>query len=228
MKNYEVKYATKEFANKKVKISNKRLAYLVPNMFGKLKNGFFKKVSSIIAVYQEEMEPKAPIVEETPVVQEPIVENKEVVQAVINEQPKQETPSPEVSSPKVEAPVNDDKIYIAKAYLADIESLSRKPKRSVAAPKKLLISKVFVQKLIANRMKAIETVNKKKEEELVLQEQPSAVDLQQEAALKYIALNEKLQELVKTADEVKSQMITLAKEHGLTRTMVENAMAKAK
>ena len=125
-------------------------------------------------------------------------------------------------------PVDNNKNYVAKAYLADIESLSRKPKRSVAAPKKLLISKIFVQKLIANRMKAIETVNKKKEEELVLQEQPSAVDLQQEAALKYIALNEKLQELVKTADEVKSQMITLAKEHGLTRTMVENAMAKAK
>ena len=125
-----------------------------------------------------------------------IVENKEVVAAVVNEQPQ---PQPEVSSPEVSAPINDNKNYVAKAYLADIESLSRKPKRSVAAPKKLLISKVFVQKLIANRMKAIETVNKKKEEELVLQEQPSAVDLQQEAALKYIALNEKLQELVKTA-----------------------------
>lgn len=222
MKNYEVKYATKEFAGGKVKISNKRLAYLVPNMFGKLKSGFFKKVSSIVAVYQEEMQNNNPVVSETPI-QEPIVENKEVVAAVINEQPK-----PEVSSPEVSAPINDNKNYVAKAYLADIESLSRKPKRSVAAPKKLLISKVFVQKLIANRMKAIETVNKKKEEELVLQEQPSAVDLQQEAALKYIALNEKLQELVKTADEVKSQMITLAKEHGLTRTMVENAMAKAK
>ena len=222
MKNYEVKYATKEFAGGKVKISNKRLAYLVPNMFGKLKGGFFKKVSSIIAVYQEEMQANSPVVSETPI-QEPIVENKEVVAAVVNEEPKKE-----VSSPEVSAPVDNNKNYVAKAYLADIESLSRKPKRSVAAPKKLLISKIFVQKLIANRMKAIETVNKKKEEELVLQEQPSAVDLQQEAALKYIALNEKLQELVKTADEVKSQMITLAKEHGLTRTMVENAMAKAK
>lgn len=222
MKNYEVKYATKEFAGGKVKISNKRLAYLVPNMFGKLKGGFFKKVSSIIAVYQEEMQANSPVVSETPI-QEPIVENKEVVAAVVSEEPKKE-----VSSPEVSAPVDNNKNYVAKAYLADIESLSRKPKRSVAAPKKLLISKIFVQKLIANRMKAIETVNKKKEEELVLQEQPSAVDLQQEAALKYIALNEKLQELVKTADEVKSQMITLAKEHGLTRTMVENAMAKAK
>lgn len=222
MKNYEVKYATKEFAGGKVKISNKRLAYLVPNMFGKLKGGFFKKISSIIAVYQEEMQANSPVVSETPI-QEPIVENKEVVAAVVNEEPKKE-----VSSPEVSAPVDNNKNYVAKAYLADIESLSRKPKRSVAAPKKLLISKIFVQKLIANRMKAIETVNKKKEEELVLQEQPSAVDLQQEAALKYIALNEKLQELVKTADEVKSQMITLAKEHGLTRTMVENAMAKAK
>ena len=165
MKNYEVKYATKEFAGGKVKISNKRLAYLVPNMFGKLKSGFFKKVSSIVAVYQEEMQNNNPVVSETPI-QEPIVENKEVVAAVVNEQPK-----PEVSSPEVSAPINDNKNYVAKAYLADIESLSRKPKRSVAAPKKLLISKVFVQKLIANRMKAIETVNKKKEEELVLQEQ---------------------------------------------------------
>ena len=221
MKNYELKYATKEFAGKRVKIATKRLAYLVPNMFGKLRNGFFKNINSIIAVYQEENQVQQPIVE-TPI-NEPIVENKEIVQTVVNNEPKVEASSPEAQ------PVNDNKNYIAKAYLADIESLSRKQKKSVAAPKKLLISKVFVQKLIANRMKAIETLNKKIEEELVLQEpQPSAADLQQEAALKYIELNEKLQELVKTADEVKSQMISLAKEHGLTRTMVESAMAKAK
>ena len=103
MKNYEVKYATKEFAGGKVKISNKRLAYLVPNMFGKLKSGFFKKVSSIVAVYQEEMQNNNPVVSETPI-QEPIVENKEVVAAVVNEQPK-----PEVSSPEVSAPINDNK-----------------------------------------------------------------------------------------------------------------------
>ena len=221
MKNYELKYATKEFAGKQVKITTKRLAYLVPNMFGKLRNGFFKNINSIIAVYQEENQVQQPVAQAP--ISEPIVENKAVVENVVNQ-----APAVEAASPAVSQSANDNKNYIAKAYLADIENLSRKQKKSVAAPKKLLISKVFVQKLIANRMKAIETLNKKKEEELVLQEQPSAVDLQQEAALKYIALNEKLQELVKTADEVKSQMITLAKEHGLTRTMVENAMAKAK
>ena len=221
MKNYELKYATKEFAGKQVKITTKRLAYLVPNMFGKLRNGFFKNINSIIAVYQEENQVQQPVVQAP--ISEPIVENKAVVENVVNQ-----APAVEAASPAVSQSANDNKNYIAKAYLADIENLSRKQKKSVAAPKKLLISKVFVQKLIANRMKAIETLNKKKEEELVLQEQPSAADLQQEAALKYIELNEKLQELVKTADEVKSQMISLAKEHGLTRTMVENAMAKAK
>ena len=221
MKNYEVKYATKEFAGKQVKITTKRLAYLVPNMFGKLRNGFFKNINSIIAVYQEENQVQQPVAQAP--ISEPIVENKAVVENVVNQ-----APAVEAASPAVSQSANDNKNYIAKAYLADIENLSRKQKKSVAAPKKLLISKVFVQKLIANRMKAIETLNKKKEEELVLQEQPSAADLQHEAALKYIELNEKLQELVKTADEVKSQMISLAKEHGLTRTMVENAMAKAK
>lgn len=221
MKNYELKYATKEFAGKQVKITTKRLAYLVPNMFGKLRNGFFKNINSIIAVYQEENQVQQPVAQAQ--ISEPIVENKAVVENVVNQ-----APAVEAASPAVSQSANDNKNYIAKAYLADIENLSRKQKKSVAAPKKLLISKVFVQKLIANRMKAIETLNKKKEEELVLQEQPSAADLQQEAALKYIELNEKLQELVKTADEVKSQMISLAKEHGLTRTMVENAMAKAK
>ena len=221
MKNYELKYATKEFAGKQVKITTKRLAYLVPNMFGKLRNGFFKNINSIIAVYQEENQVQQPVAQAP--ISESIVENKAVVENVVNQ-----APAVEAASPAVSQSANDNKNYIAKAYLADIENLSRKQKKSVAAPKKLLISKVFVQKLIANRMKAIETLNKKKEEELVLQEQPSAADLQQEAALKYIELNEKLQELVKTADEVKSQMISLAKEHGLTRTMVENAMAKAK
>ena len=221
MKNYELKYATKEFAGKQVKITTKRLAYLVPNMFGKLRNGFFKNINSIIAVYQEENQVQQPVAQAP--ISEPIVENKAVVENVVNQ-----APAVEAASPAVSQSANDNKNYIAKAYLADIENLSRKQKKSVAAPKKLLISKVFVQKLIANRMKAIETLNKKKEEELVLQEQPSAADIQHEAALKYIELNEKLKELVKTADEVKSQMISLAKEHGLTRTMVENAMAKAK
>ena len=221
MKNYELKYATKEFAGKQVKITTKRLAYLVPNMFGKLRNGFFKNINSIIAVYQEENQVQQPVAQAP--ISEPIVENKAVVENVVNQ-----APAVEAASPAVSQSAKDNKNYIAKAYLADIENLSRKQKKSVAAHKKLLISKVFVQKLIANRMKAIETLNKKKEEELVFQEQPSAADLQQEAALKYIELNEKLQELVKTADEVKSQMISLAKEHGLTRTMVENAMAKAK
>ena len=221
MKNYELKYATKEFAGKQVKITTKRLAYLVPNMFGKLRNGFFKNINSIIAVYQEENQVQQPVAQAP--ISEPIVENKAVVENVVNQ-----APAVEAASPAVSQSANDNKNYIAKAYLADIENLSRKQKKSVDAPKKLLISKVFVQKLIANRMKAIETLNKKKEEELVLQEQPSAADFQHEAALKYIELNEKLQELVKTADEVKSQMISLAKEHGLTRTMVENAMAKAK
>ena len=57
MKNYEVKYATKELADKKivkVQQTNKRLAYLVSNMFTKMKNGFAKKVNPIIVVFQEE------------------------------------------------------------------------------------------------------------------------------------------------------------------------------
>lgn len=207
MKNYELKYATKELNDAKivtVKLTNKRLAYLVSNMFNKMKNGFAKKINPIIVVYQEEQS------------------------KVVNEEVKPEPAPAEV--PKVEsqpAPsvVDDSKNYIIKAYLADIEALSRNKKALIQAPKKLLISKLFVQKLIANRMKNIETLNKKTSnpEET---KQTSFVNAQEEAVYKYISLNDEMKDLIKQIEDKKAQMVSLAKEHGLTRTMVENAIAK--
>ena len=124
MKNYELKYATKEFAGKQVKITTKRLAYLVPNMFGKLRNGFFKNINSIIAVYQEENQVQQPVAQAP--ISEPIVENKTVVENVVNQ-----APAVEEASQAVSQSANENKNYIAKAYLADIENLSRKQKKSV-------------------------------------------------------------------------------------------------
>ncbi|MEG2251002.1 MAG: hypothetical protein RSD09_05415 [Bacilli bacterium] len=205
MKNYEVKYATKEFANSTtIKLVNKRLAYLVPNMFAKMKNGFGKKINGIVALYQEEITTK----EEIPAIKEPlpVVETKET------EQPKQ-TPA-----------VENNKKYISKASLKEIEELSKKQKRNSTAPKKLLISQVFVQKLLTNRIKTIKEMNKKNDSV----EHLSSIDVQEEAVLKYISLNDEMKTLIKKVEDIKSQMVSLAKTHGLTRSMVENAMMKSK
>ena len=207
MKNYEVKYATKELADKKivkVQQTNKRLAYLVSNMFTKMKNGFAKKVNPIIVVFQEEQASRVVEKEEVKV-EEPVVAKAEPV-----------VPTPSAT--------DDNKKYIVKAYLADIEALSRNKKVLSQAPKKLLISELFVKKLIGNRMKNINLLNKKveKPEDKKL----SFADAQEEAVYKYISLNEEMKDLIKLVEDKKAQMISLAKEHGLTRSMVEKAMAK--
>ena len=73
-------------------------------------------------------------------------------------------------------------------------------------------------------MKNINLLNKKveKPEDKKL----SFADAQEEAVYKYISLNEEMKDLIKLVEDKKAQMISLAKEHGLTRSMVENAMAK--
>ena len=98
MKNYEVKYATKELADKKivkVQQTNKRLAYLVSNMFTKMKNGFAKKVNPIIVVFQEEQASRVVEKEEVKV-EEPVVAKAEPV-----------VPTPSAT--------DDNKKYIVKA-----------------------------------------------------------------------------------------------------------------
>ena len=130
MKNYEVKYATKEFADLgTIKLSSKRLAYLVPNMFGKMKNGFYKRINGIITLYQEELSTK--VIENQPVeapIQQTVVESQPVVQ---------ETNTQDNS--------NLNKSYLLKVLIADVEELSKKTKKTISSHKKLLISQAYVR-----------------------------------------------------------------------------------
>ena len=69
MKDYDVKYATIAFTNNS-NITGKRLAYLVPNMFNKLKSGFKKQIAPVVETYKaqnEELPTITPMVDVTPV-----------------------------------------------------------------------------------------------------------------------------------------------------------------
>lgn len=208
MKNYDVKYAIKEF-NKfpTPKVINKRLAYLVPNMFGKMKSGFAKKINPIILAYEEELklqvieqvspiQVEAPIVEPEPI-NEPIVEKVE------------------------EVVINNEKKFIIKASLKDFELLSKNQIITSSAPKKLLIPTKFKSSLFTNYIKNKEIAV---EPDPALIESKSPAQIQQTAVLEYIALNNEMKNLIKDIEQIKAKMINLAKEHGLTRSMVENAM----
>ena len=243
MKNYEVKYATKEIATLGTpKLANKRLAYLVPNMFGKMKTGFAKKINSIIVAYQEEsskiavVEQPAPVVEQTvvstpvqPIITAPV--QPEVAPAPVAPTPVQSevAPAPVVEQPApvqtTNTPVDDEKRFIIKAYLADFAELRKNSIKVISAPKKLLIPVKFKTSLFDNYIKNKEVSAVQATpvvEQATIQQTP--VQNQQQAVLEYIALNNDMKNLIKEIEEIKSKMINLAKEHGLTRSMVESAM----
>ena len=69
MKNYDIKSAVEELGSKEVRKVNKRIAFLVPNMFERVEKGYLKSVPKT--------EPKLEETKEVPVqtpVQQPVVE----------------------------------------------------------------------------------------------------------------------------------------------------------
>ncbi len=129
MKNYDIKNAAEELANKKVMTIGNRIAFLVPNMFKRVENGFLKNI------------PVKPVVEEQPVIETPI-QNVQSIQENVNVQVEQPVQQSEV--------VQTGKPYILKVNESDMLVFKNGVKTD-NNPKRLLISTAFKNKLVANR-----------------------------------------------------------------------------
>ena len=125
MKNYDGKNAVEELSGKGLIETKKRIAFLVPNMFNRVKSGFLKHVPT-------------PVVE-TPVqeVSTPVVEDVQPVQQVV--EPIQQTVE-NVSTVQQE---QTGKTYSLKKLIQKITTTDNNQRR-------LLISSVFLQKLLTN------------------------------------------------------------------------------
>lgn len=229
MKNYDIKNAAAELSvGKKIKVGAKRIAFLVPNMFGKLRSGFKRKISLSASKFNiEEAKEQAQIVKEE-VVEEKVAKIDEGIQAK------------EQAMEQVQAATNLDekmKAYIVKEYASDIAKLTEKRARVSSTPRKLLISTVFLRKLVTNRAKKFidDRAEKKLEKNLdkTIDEQlanmPSfeeakiekPVETVEDAMQKYIDLNnERLR--------IQEEMTELVQKYGLTKEMFDGQYGKAK
>lgn len=227
MKNYDIKSATAELSTtQKIVVNAKRIAFLVPNMFNKLSGGFRKKVENFKSsvdvqnALAEAEEVKNEVVENKIVAIEEKIERKE--EAVAQTQADEAIPE-------------KTKNYIVKAYEADIEELNKKAIRVEYAPRRLLISTVFIQKLFTNRRKRKEQERIEKvlsnvpTVEPVKEEAPTAVVNDVEAAKeKYLSLNNDRLEYMDEMKSIKAkivsiqaEMTSLVNEFGLTKEMFE-------
>lgn len=223
MKNYDIKNATAELSLKqKIVVIKKRLAFLVSNMFSRISKGYNTKVqelkASIDSVRQvAEIEKQAIVKEKLDNIEEKIQVKEDVATQV-----KQNSEIPD-----------NEKGYIVKAYEDDIESLRNKQTRVSAAPRRLLISKIFLQKLIINKKNKIaeKRMFKKIEKELNnitnIKENMSINNID-DAKNKYIELNNKRLELEDRSNKIKQEMIDLVRQYGLTKDMFEETTEKNK
>lgn len=180
MKNYEIKNAMAELsAKQKIKINSRRIAFLVPDVFRKLTKGFLKKaaLTGQVVIGTVALGVGAAVngigaagkaigngaktlgtniadavkaaAEEAVQVRDEYNDNKV---SDINE--RVDKKEEKVAEVKTNANLSDnEKSYIVKAYESDIEKLRNKTIRVSNAPRRLLISKVFIQKLFGNRKK---------------------------------------------------------------------------
>lgn len=243
MKNYDIKNATVELSiEKKISIKVKRIAFLVPNMFSKLRSGFAKKASllkkSMVSIKQGTAEPIAQAVSEAKVVREEAIEQKV---AKIDE--KIERKEDAMVQAKSMNNINDNvKSYVIKAYESEIERLYKRKARVSTSPRRLLISTVFLQKLIVNRKRKF-VANLAQRQEMKVEEKelknlvnnledvsnaPKKVSTVDEAKTRYIELNNKRLELVEQEKKIREQLTKLVQEFGLTKDMFTEEMGKTK
>ena len=176
MKNYEIKNAMVELSTReKIKINSKRIAFLVPDVFRKLTSGFLKKAAlagqvvigtaalGIGAVghgiaaagkavghgVQNLGSAVGQAAADATQARDEYNANKvaQINETVAKKEEK-------VAEVKTNANLSDnEKNYIIKAYESDIDRLRNKTIRVANAPRRLLISTMFIQKLFTNRKK---------------------------------------------------------------------------
>lgn len=235
MKNYDVKASAIDLATKsKITVEGKRLAYLVPNMFNKITSGYGKKLLAYISLNVAAVEP-APVVNTNiapePVKTEPQEAQVNIVAPVVNENPvtQEENKSNDVAKNNPE--INSkEKNYILKVLQTDVDYLINKQKRIVGAPRRLLISTVFVQKLLAHRANSIkENFDLAKKLSTVPSEPIKVevpVDPKEAGVVKYVELMNKRKEAITIKQACEKEMTELVNEFGITLDMVNAELAK--
>lgn len=233
MKNYEIKSAVAELSLKqKVAVGGKRIAYLVPNMYNRVKNGFVAKAKALKASMVNAYEnTKDAIVNnesvQTAMVQAQAVREERVEEQVGNYQQKIERKEEAVVDVKANENVSDTaKSYIIKAYESDIERLHNKQLRVSNSPKRLLISTAFIGKLVSNWRKKRQDAKMQRELEQIPQvEETNNLDVEA-AKEQYLVLNDQRLDLLEQINAIQNQMQKLVKDYGLTREMFEEQMTR--
>ena len=201
MKNYDIKNIA-ELGTKKISEKGKRIAYLVPNMFLRINGGFNKLMAPYAGVVEES---KAQAIEARDVA------NDNKAQAI---EEKREAQIDQYDALRGNtAPTAVIKKYV---LAKSIKHLENKVYKSLEAPRRLLISTVFLGKLIANTSKRYEEIEEAKEEvnEQVTTNYGDPVDY-------YFELQDKLRAKEAEVQELKEQMVSFVKTSGITREMVE-------
>ncbi len=235
MKNYDVKASAIDLATKsKITVEGKRLAYLVPNMFNKITSGYGKKLLAYISLNVAAVEP-APVVNTNiapePVKTEPQEAQVNIVATVVNENPATQEENKSIDVAKNNPEVNSkEKNYILKVLQTDVDYLINKQKRIVGAPRRLLISTVFVQKLLAHRANSIkENFDLAKKLSTVPSEPIKVevpVDPKEAGVVKYVELMNKRKEAITIKQACEKEMTELVNEFGITLDMVNAELAK--
>jgi len=238
MKNYDVKSSAQDLTIKsRITVQGKRLAYLVPNMFNKITSGYGKKIaaymSSKTVVVPAPVQISIPAVR--PVAPATIQSNEtkmdvnqantvpnEVKVASVEKTTTVENKAPEVNEKA--------KNYIVKALSIDVDYLKNRQLRVSGSPRKLLISTVFVQKLLTHRFNATKAnLEVKKEEPIVPNKKPEVaapLDTKEAGVAKYVELMNKRKEAIIIKQACEKEMTELVNKFGITLDMVNAELAK--
>ena len=194
MKNYDGKNAVEELSGKGLIETKKRIAFLVPNMFNRVKSGFLKHVPTPVV--------EAPVQE----VSTPVVEDVQPVQQVV--EPIQQTVE-NVSTVQQE---QTGKTYSLKKLIQKITTTDNNQRR-------LLISSVFLQKLLTNVKMRLESVQQ------VVEEVKTGETALENAINRYHELMDERTNHINEIKNIERELTGLVQEFKLTQEQV-NARAK--
>jgi hypothetical protein len=238
MKNYDVKSSTIDLTTKsRINVQGKRLAYLVPNMFNKITSGYGKKIAAYMssqtvaapAPVQSSVPPVKPEVTTTIPVNEPKIDVNQT-NPISNEV--KVTSEEKTTTVENQAPETSEKVknYSIKALSIDVDYLKNRQLRVSGSPRKLLISTVFVQKLVTHRFNAIKAnLDARKVEPVVPNKEPEVTapaDTKEAGVVKYVELMNKRKEAITIKQTCEKEMTELVNKFGITLDMVNAELAK--
>ena len=236
MMSCDLRLIMQDLAIKKVSVSSKRTAYLVPNMFNKIVSGYKKDKSKVSIQSDTSIESKKTFQDET-------------VNVRINEN--------NVQNQTVNVEKNE-KTYESKVLPSDVDLLRTIKFKIGGEPRKLLISTVFIQKLFSHRINEVKanilkktviptatpvssssstvvpTVNEVKEDVVVTKNNEINIPTQntpkkdpvQDAVTKYVELMNTRKQVLLEKQRCEKEMTDLVNQYGITLDMVNAEIAK--